>query len=118
MKLRMFVVGVLLFAVTVPTMAVLADGNGPPPEPPGTQDPGIDRYNAVTSIADIPQLAQNGTSASSCSCGYFGKDWNLGNETSGHYVGSHGWDGTPGANGYQTGVNNSGVAGNRQGNLP
>jgi hypothetical protein len=44
---------------------------------------------------------------------YFGKDHNLGNDTSGHYDG-----GGPGANGQQTGLNNSALCGNRQGNLP
>jgi hypothetical protein len=101
----------LLFALLVlaafPTVA-LAD-NVPPPTPPGTLDPGIDRYLAVLDIADIPALAQNGSGASSGAFGYFGKDLNLGIKTDPI---------DPGANGYQTGINNSGVAGNRQGNLP
>lgn len=50
------------------------------------------------------------------SFGYFGKDWNLGNDQSGHYPGGS-YPG-PGANGYQTGINNGILCGNRQGNLP
>lgn len=46
--------------------------------------------------------------------GYFGKDWNLGNDVSGHYNNPNAG---PGANGYQTGINNSALCGNRQGNL-
>ena len=51
--------------------------------------------------------AQCGTGAGSGSFGYFGKDMNLG-------IKSDPTD--PGANGYQTGLNNSGVCGNRQPN--
>lgn len=41
---------------------------------------------------------------------FFGKDWNLGNLVSGHYVGGS-YPG-PGANGTQTGINNSTLCGN------
>ena len=53
--------------------------------------------------------AQCGSGAGSGAFGYFGKDNNLG-------VKSDPTD--PGANGQQTGLNNSSVCGNRQGNLP
>src|SRR3989344_2151304 len=46
------------------------------------------------------------------SFGYFGKDWNLGNEQSGHYLGGS-YPG-PGADGQQTGINNSHLCGNPQ----
>lgn len=46
--------------------------------------------------------AQNGTGAASGAFGAFGKNNNQ----------------AGGTDGYQTGLNNSGVAGNRQGNLP
>lgn len=48
--------------------------------------------------------AQCGSGAGSGSFGYFGKDYNLGVNTD---------PADPGANGYQTGLNNSGVCGNR-----
>ena len=46
------------------------------------------------------------------SFGFFGKDWNLGNLVSGHYLGGS-YPG-PGANGTQTGINNSTLCGNPQ----
>ncbi|MBI4080927.1 MAG: hypothetical protein HY430_04115 [Candidatus Levybacteria bacterium] len=46
------------------------------------------------------------------SFGYFGKDWNLGNDQSGHYPGGS-YPG-PGADGTQTGINNSSLCGNPQ----
>lgn len=46
------------------------------------------------------------------SFGFFGKDWNLGNLVSGHYLGGS-YPG-PGANGVQTGINNSTLCGNPQ----
>ena len=56
-------------------------------------------------------VANNNTEcAGHGSFGYFGKDWNLGNEVSGHYGTNPG----PGANGQQTGINNSTLCGNRQ----
>jgi hypothetical protein len=44
--------------------------------------------------------------------GFFGKDWNLGNLQSGHYPGGS-FPG-PGADGQQTGANNSNLCGNPQ----
>jgi hypothetical protein len=46
--------------------------------------------------------------------GAFGKDYNLGNEQSGHYPGGS-YPG-PGADGQQTGANNSNLCGSPQGN--
>ena len=77
---------------------------------PGNSTPGIDRYlnnpgrQQATAVG-----AQCGSGASSGAFGFFGKDNNLG-------IKSDPTD--PGANGQQTGLNNSAVCGNRQGNLP
>jgi len=76
----------------------------------GNSEPGIDRYlnnpgrQQATAVG-----AQCGSGAGSGAFGYFGKDNNLG-------IKSDPTD--PGANGQQTGINNSSVCGNRQGNLP
>jgi len=90
-----FVVVLLLLAVIAPTMAFALED--PPPTPPGPT-PGLDRYlNIKDNIAAMPDAAQCGTGAGSGAFGYFGKDMNL----------------AGGANGYQTGLNNSAVCGNR-----
>jgi hypothetical protein len=74
-----------------------------PSPPPGNSAPGIDRYldnpgrQQATAVG-----AQCGSGAGSGAFGYFGKDNNL----------------AGGADGQQTGLNNSAVCGNRQGNLP
>jgi hypothetical protein len=71
--------------------------------------PGIDRYldnpgrQQATAVG-----AQCGSGAGSGAFGFFGKDNNLGQSN----------PNGPGANGTQTGLNNSAVCGNRQGNLP
>lgn len=71
----------------------------------GNSDPGLARYLA---IAQNPNPnAQCGTGAGSGAFGYLGKDINLG------IKGTYGSSGGPGANGYQTGLNNSAVCGNR-----
>jgi len=76
----------------------------------GNSEPGIDRYlnnpgrQQATAVG-----AQCGSGAGSGAFGYFGKGNNLG-------IKSDPTD--PGANGQQTGLNNSAVCGNRQGNLP
>lgn len=57
-----------------------------------------DNYNPPS---QIPTHAQCGTAAGSGAFGYFGKDNNL----------------AGGADGHQTGLNNSALCGNRQGNL-
>ncbi len=61
----------------------------------GNSTPGGDRYNALYGVA--ADNAQCGTQAGSGAFGYFGKDNNL----------------AGGANGPQTGINNSSVCGNR-----
>ena len=103
-------VAMFVFAGVGPILVAHAGGTAPPPTPPGTLDPGISRYAGVLAVSGVGTSdAQCGSGASSGSFGYFGQQYNLGNETSGAYN----WDGTPGANGYQTGLNNSGVCGNR-----
>src|SRR4051812_14715367 len=76
----------------------------------GNSTPGIDRYNNNPGRQQATEVgAQCGSGAGSGAFGFFGKDNNLG-------IKSDPTD--PGANGHQTGVNNSSVCGNRQGNLP
>jgi len=69
----------------------------------GKSTPGIDRYLDNPGRQQATEVgAQCGSGAGSGAFGYFGKDLNL----------------AGGANGTQTGLNNSAVCGNRQGNLP
>jgi hypothetical protein len=69
----------------------------------GNSTPGIDRYNDNPGRQQATDVgAQCGSGAGSGAFGYFGKDNNL----------------AGGANGQQTGINNSSLCGNRQGNLP
>jgi len=76
----------------------------------GNSTPGIDRYNDNPGRQQATEVgAQCGSGAGSGAFGYFGKDNNLG-------IKSDPTD--PGANGQQTGINNSSLCGNRQGNLP
>src|SRR6476620_11881253 len=76
----------------------------------GNSTPGIDRYNNNPGRQQATEVgAQCGSGAGSGAFGYLGKDNNLG-------IKSDPTD--PGANGQQTGINNSSVCGNRQGNLP
>jgi hypothetical protein len=64
----------------------------------GNSTPGGDRYNATKAHVDEhAPAAQCGSGAGSGAFGYFGKGMNL----------------AGGANGYQTGLNNSAVCGNR-----
>lgn len=70
-------------------------------------EPYLDRYLKISQHPNSD--AQCGTGAGSGAFGYFGKDYNLGGKTP---------PSTPGADGTQTGRNNSAVCGNRQGNLP
>lgn len=75
----------------------------------GNSTPGIDRYLNNPGRQQATEVgAQCGSGAGSGAFGYFGKDNNLG-------IKSDPTD--PGANGTQTGINNSAVCGNRQGNL-
>lgn len=71
----------------------------------GNSTPGIDRYNEISQHPN--DNAQCGTGAGSGAFGYFGKDNNLG-------IKSDPTD--PGADGQQTGINNSSLCGNRQSN--
>ncbi len=74
----------------------LADG-------PGNSTPGLDRYLDNLGRQQATEVgAQCGSGAGSGAFGYFGKDLNM----------------AGGADGTQTGLNNSAVCGNRQGNLP
>ena len=74
-----------------------------PTPPPGNSAPGIDRYLANPGRQQATAVgAQCGSGAGSGAFGFFGKDNNL----------------AGGADGHATGVNNSSVCGNRQGNLP
>src|SRR5947208_5726475 len=76
----------------------------------GNSTPGIDRYENNPGRQQATEVgAQCGSGAGSGAFGFFGKDNNLG-------VKSDPTD--PGADGHQTGVNNSSICGNRQGNLP
>lgn len=82
--------------------SVSADVN-PPTQFPGNSEPGIGRYLDNPGRIQAGQVgAQCDTGAGSGSFGYFGQDLNM----------------AGGANGYQTGINNSSVCGNRIGNLP
>ena len=75
----------------------------------GNSTPGADRYDNNPGRQQATEVgAQCGSGAGSGAFGFFGKDNNLG-------VKSDPTD--PGANGQQTGLNNSAVCGNRQGNL-
>ena len=68
----------------------------------GNSTPGIDRYENNPGRQQATEVgAQCGSGAGSGAFGYFGKDNNM----------------AGGANGQQTGLNNSSVCGNRQGNL-
>jgi hypothetical protein len=68
----------------------------------GNSVPGIDRYNNNPGRQQATEVgAQCDSGAGSGAFGYFGKDNNL----------------AGGADGQQTGINNSSVCGNRQGNL-
>lgn len=68
----------------------------------GNSTPGIDRYNNNPGRQQATEVgAQCGSGAGSGAFGFFGKDNNF----------------AGGANGQQTGLNNSSLCGNRQGNL-
>jgi hypothetical protein len=69
----------------------------------GNSEPGTQRYLDNPGRQQATEVgAQCGSGAGSGAFGFFGKDNNL----------------AGGANGEQTGINNSSVCGNRQGNLP
>ncbi len=93
---RILRVAILFGGLVVAGTAMADTGNG-------NSTPGIDRYlnnpgrEQATAVG-----AQCGSGAGSGAFGFFGKDNNL----------------AGGADGQQTGLNNSAVCGNRQGNLP
>lgn len=93
---KFIVCAAFVVALALPTAASAE----PPVENPGNSEPGIERYEEIAGNPN-PE-AQCGTGAGSGAFGYFGKGNNL----------------AGGANGHQTGINNSSVCGNRQGNLP
>jgi hypothetical protein len=94
------VIGIVMVASTLTFSSLAFAGQ---PASSGNSTPGLDRYldnpgrQQATAVG-----AQCGSGAGSGAFGYFGKDNNL----------------AGGANGQQTGLNNSAVCGNRQGNLP
>jgi hypothetical protein len=91
-KLTIGVAGTLIMAGAAAFPALAA----------GNSTPGIDRYESNPGRQQATEVgAQCGSGAGSGAFGYFGKDNNL----------------AGGANGEQTGINNSSVCGNRQGNL-
>lgn len=90
--MRKFVAGAALVSALVLPAAASAD---PPAPYPGNSEPGIGRYLEISSHPN-PQ-AQCGTGGGSGAFGYFGKGMNL----------------AGGADGYQTGLNNSAVCGHR-----
>jgi hypothetical protein len=91
----------VICAAGLVALALPAAASAEPPEPyPGNSEPGIGRYLEIAAHPN-PE-AQCGSGAGSGSFGYFGKGSSL----------------AGGADGVQTGLNNSGVCGNRQGNLP
>jgi len=96
-------IAAILCGLTLSTAAFAQTG-------PGNSTPGLQRYldnpgrQQATAVG-----AQCGSGAGSGAFGFFGKDMNLG-------IKSDPTD--PGADGHQTGINNSSVCGNRQGNLP
>jgi hypothetical protein len=91
--------GVLVLAMSISGFAYAA----PPATPPGNSQSGIDRYNDNPGRQQATEVgAQCGSGAGSGAFGYFGKDNNL----------------AGGAKGQATGVSNSSLCGNRQGNLP
>jgi hypothetical protein len=101
------IIGALVFscaamAQTAPTTPVTTT-NANTNTSPGNSTPGLDRYldnpgrQQATAVG-----AQCGSGAGSGAFGFFGQGNNL----------------AGGANGQQTGLNNSAVCGNRQGNLP
>lgn len=91
-KIRIILAGISAVVVmSLSAMPAMAAGNS---------TSGIDRYNNNPGRQQAVEVgAQCGSGAGSGAFGYFGKDNNL----------------SGGANGHQTGLNNSSVCGNRQG---
>jgi hypothetical protein len=98
--MKRYMIGAALGALVASTGAIAA----------GNSEAGIDRYLNNPGRQQATEVgAQCGSGAGSGAFGFLGKDNNMG-------VKSDPTD--PGANGQQTGLNNSSVCGNRQGNLP
>lgn len=90
----------LIAALLILMIPAVASADGP-----GNSEPGSDRYHSNPGRQQAGEVgAQCGTGAGSGSFGYFGKGLNLGIKTD---------PSDPGANGYQTGLNNSAVCGSR-----
>jgi hypothetical protein len=93
-NIKKYVVGVI-------ATLVMAGGMAVPALAAGNSTPGIDRYLNNPGRQQATEVgAQCGSGAGSGAFGYFGKDNNL----------------AGGADGQQTGLNNSAVCGNRQSN--
>ncbi len=89
-------------AVTTVTTVIMMGSLVVPAFAAGNSTPGIDRYLDNPGRQQATEVgAQCGSGAGSGAFGYFGKDNNL----------------AGGADGQQTGLNNSAVCGSRQGNL-
>ncbi len=88
---KLIVCGACVVGLVLPAAASANQSEGYP----GNSEPGIGRYLEIA--ANPNPEAQCGTGGGSGSFGYFGKGSSL----------------AGGANGYQTGINNSGVCGNR-----
>jgi hypothetical protein len=101
-KVKKYVVGAAATLLMAGGLAIPAMADQPVPAP-GNSNPGIERYDNNPGRQQATEVgAQCGSGAGSGAFGYFGKDNNL----------------AGGANGQQTGLNNSAVCGNRQGNTP
>lgn len=95
MNIKKFLISVSASAVVLGSLAV-------PAFAAGNSEPGIDRYLDNPGRQQATEVgAQCDSGAGSGAFGYFGKDFNM----------------SGGADGVQTGLNNSAVCGNRQGNL-
>lgn len=104
MNKKLFLAALLIFASSSVAFADAGAGNS---------TPGGDRYNANPGRQQATDVgAQCGSGAGSGAFGYLGKGNNPGDPS---WDGGNGTD--PGTSGHQTGLNNSGVCGNRQGNL-
>jgi len=91
MNIKKFLLGLSASAVVLGSLAV-------PAFAAGNSTPGLDRYMDNPGRQQATEVgAQCGLGAGSGSFGYFGKGLNM----------------AGGANGYQTGLNNSSVCGNR-----
>jgi hypothetical protein len=88
-------------SMLVLSSAAFAADNSTPGQERYDNNPGRQQATAVG--------AQCGSGAGSGAFGFLGKDNNLGIKSD---------PADPGANGQQTGINNSSLCGNRQGNLP